>query len=315
MKRAAAILVVLAIAVAAAAWFLTAPRPLDAAALPVHTADPANGERMFHAGGCSSCHAVPGARGDELLRLAGGLELNTAFGVFRVPNISPDPQSGIGGWSDLDFANAMLRGVSPGRAHYFPAFPYASYTRMRMEDVLDLKAFLDTLPPVANVVAGHDLSFPYDIRRGVGLWKRLYLDDAPIVALAASADALVLRGRYLVEGAGHCGECHTSRDFMGGLRNGQWLAGAPNPEGRGAIPNITPHDEGIGSWSASDIAYALETGFKPDFDSFGGQMAAVQRDIAMLPDEDRQAIAAYLKAVPALPDAVERAPAGEASGG
>jgi mono/diheme cytochrome c family protein len=176
---------------------------------------------------------------------------------------------------------------------------------MRIEDILDLKAFMDTLPPVQNQVAGHELGFPYSMRRGIGLWKRIYLSEAPAVALA-SDDPLLVRGRYLVEGPGHCAECHTSRDAIGGLRTAAWLAGAPNPEGRGSIPNITPHEQGIGSWSAADISGALKSGFTPDFDTFGGRMAAVQAELSHLPDEDLAAIAAYLKAVPPLPDAVER---------
>jgi mono/diheme cytochrome c family protein len=304
LRRAALAIAILAVAGAALAWVLTAPQPLAANELPEHAADVANGERIFYAGGCTSCHAAPAAKGEEKLKLAGGLELSTDFGTFRVPNISPDPDTGIGGWSTLDFVNAVMRGVSPGGAHYYPAFPYASYTRMRVEDVIDLKGFMDTLPPVSNRVAGHALHFPFGIRRGVGLWKRLYLSPEPVVALAGAEES-VLRGRYLVEGPGHCGECHTSRDWMGGLKTALWLAGAPNPEGRGTIPNITPGPDGL-TWSEAEIVDTFKTGFTPDFDTLGGRMGAVQENLAHLPDEDLQAIAAYLKAVPALPDAVPR---------
>jgi mono/diheme cytochrome c family protein len=304
LKRAAVVVVILAIVGAALFWFLTAPQPLEAAALPAHEADLANGELIFHVGGCASCHAAPDSEGDDRLRLAGGLELTTPFGLFRVPNISPDPQSGIGGWSTLEFVNAVTRGVSPGGAHYYPAFPYASYVRMRIEDVIDLKAFIDTLPPVSSTVAGHELGFPYNIRRGLGLWKRLYLSSDPVLALADASEA-VRRGQYLVEGPGHCGECHTSRNFMGGLRADLWLAGAPNLERPSRrIPNITP--EGL-SWSESEIVEVFQTGFTPDFDTLGGSMADVQEELSNLPEEDLQAIAAYLKAVPPLPDAVPRA--------
>jgi mono/diheme cytochrome c family protein len=320
LKRAAIVVVFLAIVGAALAWLLTAPEPLQAAGLPQHTPDAANGERIFYAAGCASCHAAPEAKGEDKLKLAGGLELKTPFGLFRVPNISPDPDTGIGGWSTLDFVNAVTLGVSPGGAHYYPAFPYASYIRMRVEDVIDLKAFLDALPAVSNQVAGHELGFPYNVRRGVGLWKRLYLSDAPVLDLADASEA-ARRGQYLVEGPGHCGECHTSRDSMGGLKPELWLAGAPNPEGRGTIPNITPHEEGIAGWSESELADLFKTGFTPDFDTLGGSMAAVQQELSHLPDEDLQAIVAYLKAVPPLPDAVQRAPpaeggdVGEATGG
>jgi mono/diheme cytochrome c family protein len=304
--RLAAIAVAILVVAAALAWFLTAPQPLRADEFPAHEPDVANGERIFYAGGCTSCHAAPTAKGADKLKLSGGLELKTDFGTFRVPNISPDPDTGIGRWSTLDFANALLRGVSPGGEHFYPAFPYPSYARMRAEDVIDLKSFMDTLPPVSNRVADHDLGFPFKIRRGVGVWKRLYFSPAPVLRLAAASEA-VRRGQYLVEGPGHCGECHTSRDAMGGLKTALWLAGAPNPEGKGTIPNITPGPGGL-DWSEADIVDALKTGFKPDFDTFGGRMVSVQENLAHLPDADLQAIAAYLKAVPPLADAAPKAP-------
>ncbi|WP_075214707.1 c-type cytochrome [Mongoliimonas terrestris] len=298
----------LAVVGAGAFWFITAPTRTAEAALPNHVADLANGERIFHAGGCASCHAAPGAKGEEKLKLGGGLALNTPFGVFNVPNISPDPQTGIGGWSTVDLVNAMMHGTSPEGANYYPSFPYTSYARMRVEDVIDLKAYLDTLPVVVNQVADHQLGFPFSVRRGVGLWKRLYLDPSPVVALPADASDAMRRGQYLVEGPGHCGECHTPRGPIGGLQTATWLAGAANPEGKGVIPNLTPHAEGLESWSESDIAYALESGFKPDYDSFGGSMVAVQENMALLPAEDRDAIAAYLAAIPPHPDAVSAEP-------
>jgi mono/diheme cytochrome c family protein len=304
-RRAAVAVAILIVVAAALAWFLTAPDPLQAGDLPNHQPNAANGELIFYAGGCTSCHAAPGAKGDEKLKLAGGLELATDFGKFRVPNISPNPETGIGGWSTLDFVNAVMRGVSPNGSHFYPAFPYPSYARMRVEDVIDLKAFMDTLPAVSNRVAGHDLGFPFNVRRGVGVWKFLYLSPAPVLSLAGASEA-VRRGRYLVEGPGHCGECHTSRDLMGGLKLSLWLAGAPNPEGKGTIPNITPGPGGL-EWSEAEIVDVLKTGFKPDFvDTLGGSMGEVQQNLAHLGDADMQAIAAYLKAVPPLPDAMPK---------
>lgn len=283
-------------------WLLTAPPRVDAAILAaLPEGDAARGERLFWAGGCASCHARPEAEGDALLELAGGLELTTPFGTFVAPNISPHPEDGIGNWTAEDFANAMMRGVSPEGAHYYPAFPYASYARMEPQDVAHLFAYMRTLPAVEGSTAGHRLAFPYNVRRGIGLWKALHLDTAPVLDLADPSEQLAL-GRYLVEGPGHCGECHSPRDFSGGILRDQWLAGAENPEGEGIVPNITPGEGGIGDWSESDIAYFLESGFTPEFDTVGGNMAPVQRNMARLRPEDRAAIAAYLKALPPRPN-------------
>ena len=289
-------LAIIAAALVAAAWWATSPSRFGADDLPEHAADPVAGERLFWAGGCASCHAS----GDSKELLGGGMDLESPYGTFVVPNISPHEQDGIGAWSPLDFVNAMQRGVAPDGRHYYPSFPYTSYARMSVSDVLDLKAYLDTLPAVSGSTPDHELGFPWSIRRGLGAWKRLYLDDQPVIASEAATDSLVARGRDLVEGAGHCGECHTPRNLIGGLRAGRWLAGAPNPDGKGRVPNITPSGGGLADWSASDIEYYLESGFTPDFDTAGGTMVAVQENMAKLSDEDRKAIAAYLKSVPAV---------------
>jgi mono/diheme cytochrome c family protein len=288
---------------AGALYVATMARPLPAAALAALPAgDAARGETWFWAGGCSSCHAVAKAKGDERLRLGGGQVLKSPFGDFTVPNISSDRVDGIGAWSAADFANAMLRGVSPDGRHYYPAFPYTSFIRMRPEDVADLWAYMQTLPAVEGTQPGHALGFPYNLRRALGLWKLAFLTDAPAVAIDTT-DPAVARGQYLAEGPGHCGECHTPRNFAGATDFARWLAGAPSPEGKGRIPNITPGGE-VGDWSASDLAYFFETGFTPDYDTAGGAMVAVQENLAMLTAEDRAAFAAYLKAVP--PRASER---------
>lgn len=299
LRKIAVALAVIAAVGVAAFWYLTRPHslaPEQVAAL--GSGDAKRGQRMFHLAGCASCHARPKSNGPARLELAGGLELNTPFGAFVAPNISPDPNDGIGGWSVEDFAAAMLKGVAPGGSHLYPAFPYASYARMKPADVADLFAYLKTLPPVAGKAAAHRLAFPFSIRRGIGLWKLLYLDERPVVALASDAPAAAREGQYLVEGPGHCGECHTPRDFIGGPRKGEWLAGAAAAEGQGTVPNITPGPGGIGDWSEGDIVTLLKDGFKPDFDTLGGSMVEVQQSLALVPDADRAAIAAYLKAVP-----------------
>lgn len=302
MSRILRALVAVAVLAMVAAWWITRPQPLVAADLPDHQPDASAGERIFWAGGCASCHASPvqgkRAKGDDKLLLGGGLELDTPYGIFRVPNISPHADDGIGNWTMAEFASAMQRGVSPDGRHYYPSFPYTSYARMPVEDVMDLKAFLDTLPPIDGRVGDHSLGFPWSLRRGIGAWKRRYLVVDPVMRQASPT--LVERGRLLVEGAGHCGECHTPRDRFGGLISERWLAGAANPEGKGRVPNITPGGKNISGWSAGDIAYYLESGFTPDFDTAGGSMVAVQENMAKLSAEDRAAIAAYLKALPAL---------------
>jgi mono/diheme cytochrome c family protein len=171
---------------------------------------------------------------------------------------------------------------------------------MTVADILDLKAFLDTLPATAEPNRPHQLPFPFSIRRGLGLWQLLYVDGETFVPDPDASD-LVNRGAYLVEAPGHCGECHTPRGFDGGPIAASAFAGGPTPEGTGTIPNITPHETGIGDWSEADIVAFLESGFTPEFDSAGRQMAEVVKNMAMLPREDIEAIAAYLKTVAPLP--------------
>jgi mono/diheme cytochrome c family protein len=297
IRKLVILVLVLAVIGGTAFWFLTEPRGFAASDLPDHKADLANGELMFWAGGCESCHAAVDAKGEDLKKLGGGRSLATPFGTFHVPNISPDKDHGIGGWSNVDFINAMKFGVAPGGTHLYPAFPYTSYQRMKVEDLIDLKAYLDTLPAVANVVPPHDLPFPFTIRRGLGLWQLLYVDGKTL-AEDPNASASVNRGHYLVAGPGHCGECHTPRNLIGGLKASLAYAGGPAPEGNGYIPNITPDEAtGIGKWSHDEIVEALTTGFTPDFDSLGGDMASVVQNLAHLGAEDRSAIANYLKSL------------------
>ncbi|TCL76068.1 cytochrome c [Rhizobium sp. BK251] len=283
---------------AAGFYFITAPDPLpESHWANLGAPDLKNGEMVFWAGGCDSCHAAPGAQGDAKLVLAGGLALTSPFGTFHVPNISPDEKAGLGSWTLAEFGNAMKRGVGRNGEHLYPSFPYGSYSRVSDKDINDLWGFLKTLPTSSNIVPPHELRFPYNIRLALGGWKFLYFNDQPRVALA-NPDDTVKRGQYLVEGLGHCGECHTPRDSLGGFLKDEWLAGAPNPEGRGRIPDITPGSQAVGAWSAGDITTYLQTGFTPDFDSVGGSMVDVQQNIAHLPAPDIEAIAAYLKAIP-----------------
>ncbi|MBV8824798.1 MAG: cytochrome c [Hyphomicrobiales bacterium] len=285
--------VILAVVGGAAFWLLTMPQTVSAAALGPRQPDLANGRTMFIAGGCVGCHAVPDA--EDKTRLGGGLALKSPFGTFYVPNISPDRVDGIGAWSEADFVTALSRGTAPDGRHFYPAFPYTSYQRMRIDDMRDLFAYLKTLPAVSGKVRDHDLPFPFSFRRAVGLWKLLYVDGKPFAPDPAKS-AELNRGGYLVEGPGHCAECHSPRNFMGGIIAAQRFAGGPNPEGKGWIPNITPR--GLGDWSDKDIAYLLESGQTLDGDTVGGSMAEVVRHTEQLAAEDRTAIAAYIKSLP-----------------
>ena len=277
-------------------WKLTTVKTLPAAATAKLVGNAASGEQVFWAAGCASCHAAPAAEGAAKLTLSGGQRFDSPFGTFIAPNISPDPVHGIGNWDTHDLANAMVYGTSPTGQHYYPAFPYASYTRMKLrgtglQDIADLHAYLQTLPASSTASQPHEIGFPFNIRRGLGLWKRVFVDDYWVKSEPLN-DPELQRGRYLVEALGHCGECHTPRNAVGGMQYDNWLAGAPDPSGKGRVPAINALE-----WSAKDIAYYLESGFTPDYDSAGGHMVNVIENMSKLPPEDRAAVAAYLKAL------------------
>jgi mono/diheme cytochrome c family protein len=293
LRRTISVALLAALAAAGVYWWLSAPVVAAAGAAPARVPDLANGQVMFNAGGCASCHAVPDQ--PDRLRLGGGVAIKSPFGTFYAPNISSDPTEGIGKWSDAEFVNAVMHGVSPDGRHYFPAFPYTSYQHVRREDVLDLFAYLKTLPAVAGKVRDHDVRFPFNIRRNVGIWKFLFLDGKPFVADSAKSPQWN-RGAYLVNSLGHCAECHSPRNALGGIIAGQRFAGGPNPEGEGWVPNIT--QKGLREWSAKDIAYFLKTGELPDGDSVGGAMTRVIKNTSQLPDDDLAAMADYLKSLP-----------------
>jgi mono/diheme cytochrome c family protein len=291
--------IVLAVVLAGAAafgvyWWLTAtPSALVVVTEAAYTPDLANGQTTFNAGGCSSCHAVPGQ--PDRLKLGGGLALASPFGTFFVPNISPDPTDGIGRWTEAQFVTAVTKGASPSGTHYFPAFPYTTYAHARVSDIRDLFAYLKTLAPVPGKVRDHDVPFPFDIRRNIGIWKWLFMDARPFMPDIARP-AQWNRGAYLVNSLGHCAECHSPRNFLGGIVAAQRFAGGPDPDGKGWVPNIT--QKGISDWSEKDIAYFLESGQTPDGDSAGGSMVGVIRNISQLSEADRNAIATYIKSLP-----------------
>jgi len=273
--------------------WLTATPMASAVTAPAYTPDLANGLTTFNAAGCSSCHAVPGQ--PDRTKLGGGLAIPSPFGTFYAPNISPDPADGIGRWSEAEFVRAVMQGISPAGYHYFPAFPYTSYAQAKVEDIRDLFAYLKTLSPVPGKVRDHAVPFPFDIRRNIGIWKLLFMDGKPFMKDAARP-AGWNRGAYLVNSLGHCAECHSPRNFLGGIVANKRFAGGPDPEGEGWVSNIT--QKGIGDWSEKDIAYFLQTGELPEGDAAGGSMARVIKNTSQLSPEDRAAMAEYLKSLP-----------------
>lgn len=276
--------------------FLLAPAPAGAE----DEALVERGEYLLYAGGCITCHT---AEEDDAAFLAGGRPIESPFGTFYAPNITPDPETGIGGWTEREFVSAFHDGVNPEGDAYFPAFPYTSYTGMSREDLVAMKAYLDTVEPVRQENREHELPPFMGSRLAAGVWKSRYFKPLRFRPYPDRSEAWN-RGAYLVRHLGHCGECHTPRRTLGALEADRELAGNPEGPGDESIPNITPHDEdGIGRWSKSDITYFLDIGMLPDGDFTGSSMSDVIDDnTSRLTDADRAAIAEYLMSLPALPD-------------
>ncbi len=262
------------------------------------------GKYIFDASGCANCHTDRAKKGPLL---GGGAAIKTPFGTFYGPNISPHPERGIGKWSDAQFIRAMREGVSPAGDHYYPAFPYTSFTLMTDRDIKDLKAYIFSLPPIDRQNRPHTLGFPYNIRWGLWFWKTLYLEEGPYKA-APDKSKEWNRGAYLVEALTHCGECHTPRTSLGGMKRSLSMAGNAQGPDNERIPNITPDPKtGIGKWSLAEIIDSLETGSLPDGDEFGSLMYdVVEHGTSKLTDADRRAIAVYLKALPPIQNSVAK---------
>ncbi len=268
---------------------------MTAAELPQHTADVANGQLLYNAAGCRSCHLPgPDLKDVDASLPAGGAPLKTPVGTFYPPNLTPDAETGLGQWTDLQFVNAVQRGISPEGTHYIPAFPYTSYAAMRTEDVLDIRAYLATLTPVKSPERAADIPAAFLVRRGIGLWNWIGLDTAKWQPDSSQSEAWN-RGSYLVNGPGHCGECHTPRNLVMARDNSQFLNGGPHPEGEGRVPSLRGLVERGRYKDAKDIASALQFGEMMGYDKLSsGGMGQVQRNISQLPEADIQAIGEYL---------------------
>ncbi len=275
----------------AALWILAAGPAL------AQQGDAKRGEYLAKAGGCVGCHTEEKKEG--AVPFAGGRALKTPFGTFYGPNITPHPEAGIGRWSEADFVRAMRQGVRPDGANYFPAFPYPSYTKISDADLRDLWAYLRTIPPSAQASRPHELGLPYRWRLPISAWKWLYFTPGPFVP-DPKASAAVNRGAYLVQALGHCGECHTPRNALGGPRSDRFLAGGKGPEGKN-VSNLTPTR--LGKMSDAELKGVLTTGMTADGDVLADAMGeVVTNTTSQLTPADLDALIAYLRSLPPLPE-------------
>ncbi len=296
MKKAFYTLVVVGLAVGIALLYISRPQPIYPSAIPAHTPSVENGELLFTAGGCLSCHLPPkeDAAADKSLP-SGGHPLPTPIGTFYPPNLTPDEATGIGRWRVFEFVSAMKRGVSPGKQHYLPAFPYTSYARMSVTDHMDLFAYLKTLKPVKSPPRDPDIPVAFLLRLGIGVWKLLALDTSDIEPVDGRSEAWN-RGRYLVNGPGHCGECHTPRNILMMSDTSRFLKGGPHPEGgKDKVPSLIGLIERKRYKDTKDLSTALQFGETFGYEDLSsGGMAKVQTNLSKIPPKDVDAIAEYL---------------------
>ena len=296
MKKLASSVIILGFVILAVLLYVSRPMPVYPSAMPSHEPNTENGKRLFTAGGCLSCHKPPddSTVADKALP-SGGAPLKTPIGTFYPPNLTPDDATGIGRWQAWEFVGAMMNGVSPGKQHYLPAFPYTSYTAMKVEDVMDIHAYLKTLTPVRAEPRAHKISVPWLLRMGVGVWKLLAMRDPGFQPDPQQSEKWN-RGAYLVNGAGHCSECHTPRNFMMIPDMGRFLAGGPHPDGgKDKVPSLRSLVERKRYKDKKDLISAFQWGEAFGYeDMSSGGMGSVQTNLSKLPEEDLEAIAEYL---------------------
>jgi mono/diheme cytochrome c family protein len=287
--------VVLAIAAAAVFFFSPAGEETAVASAnqPSGAALIARGEYLARAGDCAACHTAPGGQ-----PFAGGLAFRLPFGTIYAPNITPDRETGIGAWSDADFLRALHRGIGRNGENLYPAFPYPSYALLSTDDVLAIRAYLATVPPVHAAMPANTLSFPFNQRYLMRAWNLLYLPSHRWVP-AAAKDPAWSRGEYLVEALGHCGDCHTPRDAMMGLDQARKFAGAEQV-GWFAYNLTGDPGSGLGRWTDAALAQYLSTGHADGHGPASGPMAeVVEHSLRYLAPDDIRAMVSYLRSVPA----------------
>ena len=254
------------------------------------------GEYLARVADCLACHTEDR---EGAVPYAGGRALKTPFGTFYGPNLTPDRESGIGRWSEADFIRAMRSGVRPDGAVYFPAFPYPSFTKIRDNDLRDLWAYLRTIKPDKRPSRPHELGFFFQWRFPVRLWQGLFFTPGPLVN-DPGRSPIINRGAYLVQAVGHCGECHTPRNFLGAPQGNRYLAGGLGPEGK-KVPNLTPTR--LQKWSDAELKDFLTTGILPDGDVANKTMGEViKNSTSRLTPADLSAVLSYLRSLPPLAD-------------
>ena len=257
--------------------------------------DAKRGEYLAKAGGCVGCHTE---EKEGAVAFAGGRALKTPFGTFYGPNITPDKKAGIGNWTEADFMRALRQGDRPDGSNYFPAFPYPSFTKITDGDARDLWAYLRTLPPSARPSQDHDLWFFFGWRWTVTFWKWFFFTPGAFTNVPGLSD-IANRGAYIVQALGHCGECHTPRNFLGGPKSGRFLAGGKGPDGKG-VPNLTPTS--LKKQSDKEIKEFLVTGMTGEGDVAAEAMGEVVKNTtSQLTPADLDALIAYLRTLPPLP--------------
>ncbi|WP_425409844.1 cytochrome c [Hyphococcus sp.] len=258
------------------------------------------GRYLAAAGDCVSCHTS-----DDGEPFAGGHEFHTPFGIIYSTNITPDENAGIGAWTLSDFEKAMRKGVDPKGRHLYPVFPYTDFTKITDEDIAALYAYFQSLPSHSYEPPANKLNFPFGWRTLLGPWKALHLKTGPFEPDESRSEEWN-RGAYLVEGLGHCGACHTPRNFMGAEKDDRAFAGATYLdyiENTGehrpwAAVNLTPAAAGLAAWSEKDIADYLKTGHSAMAGTFGPMNKVIAKGTSQLTKDDVQAMAVYLKSLP-----------------
>lgn len=256
------------------------------------TGDVQRGAYLARSSGCIACHTNFEQGGAPL---AGGAPLETDFGTFYPPNLTTDPEHGIGAWSMSDFDKAVRQGISPDGQPYYPTFTYPFYANFTDQEIADLWAAFRTVPAVSEPMPEHDTPFPFDQRWGLKLWRAAFLEEPQTDPIPGNGE-LWNRGRQIVEGAAHCAACHTGRNLVGArATDTEHFQGNDRLPGGGKSPAIDYETLQMRGWTVANLAYALKTGVTPSGDAFGGTMGeVVLQGTRFLTDEDREAVATYL---------------------